>query len=197
MAVNKLMGFYELQSMSLPVIPWKEYSNEENFVEEYLWTVRSAVYQGDDLNLPRLVGAKADCAKMFAKKLSYEMKDNGIVIYYPYFVAKKSGTLEVRNNKLIIEAVESDLWNMVTFSERNITIQYIDNQEIIDGNSNFLSAEEKRSILSYVGEIKKKFRDDLVEGKSVLLEWSYAQNCNIDKKPVGDEYLVFYEVRTV
>ena len=54
--MNKLMGFYELKNMQLPSIPWAEYTGNEPFSEQLLWTVRSAVFHGDDLNLPRIVG---------------------------------------------------------------------------------------------------------------------------------------------
>lgn len=61
-------------------------------------------------------------SKKFADQLLKEMNNNGIVIYYPYFIANKSGTLEVRSDKVIIEAVKDDLWNLVTYSEREVTI---------------------------------------------------------------------------
>ena len=46
-------------------------------------------------------------------------------------------------------------------------------------------------------EIRKLFKDDLLEGKSALLEWSFAVSCDVNKNPAGDEYLVFYEARTI
>lgn len=49
--MNKLMGFLELKEMKLPSVPWKQYTGKENFEDRYLWTVRSAVYRGNDLNL--------------------------------------------------------------------------------------------------------------------------------------------------
>ena len=52
-------------------------------------------------------------------------------------------------------------------------------------------------ILLQVREVKRMFRDDLLQEKSVLLEWSFAYKCNGEKKKVGDRYLVFYEARTV
>lgn len=105
--------------------------------------------------------------------------------------------MEVRRNRIIIEAVKDDLWNMVTYSDRNVTIQYQNEKEEIDGDEKFLSEEEKHKILNAVKEIKRTFRDDLLEDKSVLLEWSFAQNCNKSKEPTGEEYIVFYEARTV
>lgn len=191
------MGFFELQSMNLPSIPWKEYTGQEKLEEDILWTIRSAVFKGDDLNLPRLVGANSKEAKDFANKLLVSLSGKGIVIFYPYFIANKSGTLEVRQNKVIIEAVKNDLWNMVTLSSRDVTIQIENSIEAIDGDGKFLEGREKEELLSTVKEIKKSFREDLLEGQSILLEWSFAQNCDLNKNPIGKEYLVFYEARTV
>ena len=126
------------------------------------------------------------------------MKDNGIVIYYPYFIAKKSGTLEVKSDKVIVEAVKDDLWNLVTYSDREVTIITDSNGDrVTSGNANFLKKKELDNLEKYVPEIRKLFREDLLEGKSALLEWSFAQSCDFEKEPTGEEYLVFYEARTV
>lgn len=196
--MNKLMGFLELKEMKLPSVPWKQYTGEEKFEDKYLWTVRSAVYRGNDLNLPRSVGESSKISKKFADQLLKEMNDNGIVIYYPYFIANKSGTLEVRRDKVIIEAVKKDLWNLVTYSDREVTIitDTEDNKSII-GNADFMSDKELNNLNKHIPEIRKLFRNDLLQGKSALLEWSFAQSCNSNKEPIGEEYLVFYEARTV
>lgn len=196
--MNKLMGFLELKEMKLPSVPWKQYTGEEKFEDKYLWTVRSAVYRGNDLNLPRSVGESSKISKKFADQLLKEMNDNGIVIYYPYFIANKSGTLEVRRDKVIIEAVKNDLWNLVTYSDREVTIitDTEDNKSII-GNADFMSDKELNNLNKHIPEIRKLFRNDLLQGKSALLEWSFAQSCNSNKEPIGEEYLVFYEARTV
>lgn len=196
--MNKLMGFLELKEMKLPSVPWKQYTGEEKFEDRYLWTVRSAVYRGNDLNLPRSVGESSKVSKKFADRLLKEMSGNGIVIYYPYFIANKSGTLEVRNDKVIIEAVKDDLWNLVTYSDREVTI-IIDkgNNKSIIGNTSFINNEEFDNLNKHIPEIRKLFRDDLLQGKSALLEWSFAQSCDANKEPIGEEYLVFYEARTI
>lgn len=191
------MGFYELKSMDLPSIPWKEYTGTEELTNDKLWTIRSAVFKGDDLNLPRMVGEIGEKAKDFANSLLKRLQDRGMVIYYPYFVANKSGTLNVFLNDIVIEAVKDDLWNLVTYSDREVTIRIEGSAEQIDGNKEFLSEDEKNEILKHVPEIRRLFRDELIEGKSILLEWSFAQDSSPDKKPIGDEYLVFYEARTV
>lgn len=195
--MNKLMGFLELKEMDLPSIPWKQYTGKERLDDECLWTIRSAVYRGNDLNLPRSVGKNAEESIKFANKLLYRMKDNGMVIYYPYFIAKKSGTLEIKRDSIVIEAVKEDLWNLVTYSDREVTIIIKDNEKKVIGNSNFLNFEEQSELLKYAPEIRKLFRDDLLQGQSVLLEWSYAHTCDKEKTILGDEYLVFYEARTI
>ena len=192
------MGFLESKDMKLPSVPWNQYTGKENFEDSYLWTVRSAVYRGNDLNLPRSIGESSKVSKKFADQLLKEMNNNGIVIYYPYFIANKSGTLEVRSDKVIIEAVKDDLWNLVTYSEREVTIiTDIDGNKSIIGNANFISNEELDSLSKHIPEIRKLFRNDLLQGKAALLEWSFAQSCNASKEPIGEKYLVFYEARTV
>lgn len=195
--MNKLLGFYELKESRLPAVDWREYSPGTVLREDLLWTVRTAVFSGEDLNLPRKVGVEADEAIQFADQSYYKLKDKGMVVYYPYFVADKSGTLQVSWNTNVIEAVKDDLWNLVTFSKRDITIQYIDGDEIIDGDESFLSVDEKQELLRCAGLAKHMFRDELLEGRTALLEWSYAYQSDKEHRPVGERRLVFYEARTI
>ena len=195
--MNKLLGLFDLKDSGLPTIPWKEYEERSVLDENILWSVRTAVHRGNDLNLPRFIGVTADEAVSFAKNTKNKYRENGMIIYYPYFIAEKSGTLNVFNNKVVIEAVKDDLWNMVTYLKRNVTIILENNKEENIGERNFLKSEEVEEITSYIGKVKMMYRDELIEGKSALLEWSYAYKCDINKNRIGDKYLVFYEARTV
>lgn len=195
--MNKLMGFFELKDMEIPSIPWKEYDESVSLDPSILWTIRSAVFQGDDLNLPRLVGKDSVESKLFADDLSKKIKGKGMVIYYPYFIAEKSGTLCIDAEREIIEAVKGDLWNFVSNGDREISIIHTNNEIKYIGNESFFSKTELNEILSNVYSIRKLFRDDLLEGKSVLLEWSYAYKSDKQKNKAGEKYLVFYEVRTI
>jgi len=195
--MNKLMGFYELKNSSLPTVKWQEYHEDSILDENLLWTVRTAVIKGDDLNLPRLVGENSFIAREFANKISRDINNKGIVIYYPYFIAQKSGTLNVFSDHTVIEAVNNDLWNLVTYSEREVTIIIDSGKASYDGNEEFLSMDELAEITSYIKDIRYRFKDFIFEGKSVLLEWSFAYNCDINKNKIGDKYLVFYEARIV
>ena len=125
----------------------------------------------------------AENATKFADNLLNKLGNNRMVIFYPYFIANKSGTLEVKRNSVIIESVKEDLWNLVTYSDHEVTIIYHDNQELeYMGNKNFLKTNEKEQLLKYVPEIRKLFKDDLLEGKSALLEWSFAVSCGFSGK---------------
>lgn len=195
--MNKLMGFFELKQSSLPSIPWQEYTGNNTFDETKLWTIRTAVLQGDDLNLPRYVGVTGSEAVKYAEELYEVFETEGMVIYYPFFIAEKSGTLNVFKDKVVVEAVKDDLWNLVTYSDREVTIIQTENECQILGNETFLSDEELNDILQYIPKIRLMFRDHLTEGESVLLEWSYAYDSDPDKNKMGNKYLVFYEARTL
>lgn len=191
------MGFYELKDMNIPSVPWRQYSSDTVLTPDILWTIRTAVYRGDDLNLPRQVGVNATTAKEFADKMLKTLDGRGMVIYYPYFIANKSGTLNVFSDRIVIEAVKDDLWNLVTFSDREVTIIIDTEGKKEIGNEGFLNEAQIENIKKNVAAVRRTFKDDLLEGKSALLEWSFANKCNINKQPVDDEFLVFYEARTV
>ena len=149
------------------------------------------------MNLPRAVGVTAQEATTFAEMLRSRLKDIGMVIYYPYFIANKSGTLNVYRDRIIIEAVPNDLWNLVTYSDRAVTYELSENGIKADGDRAFLTDSELKQITDRVPVIRRTFQDDLLTDKSILLEWSLAQKSNIAKKPVGEEFLIFYELRTI
>lgn len=195
--MNKLLGFYELKDSVLPTIPWKEFNKEVKLDSNILWTVRSAVYRGEDLNLPRAVGVNASEAYMFASELYDRMKNRGIVVYYPYFLAEKSGNINIFMDKIVIEAVKDDLWNLVTYSDRDVTIEVTDNDIVYNGDEKFFSEDELEELILNARKAKQMFREDLLEGKSAMLEWSFAYPSNLKKERDGEKYLVFYEARTV
>lgn len=199
--VNKYLGFYQLKAINIPTVPWKQFTTETELDEGLLWSVRVAVLDSNDLNLPRLIGARSEEACLKGRELLDRFSDRGLVIYYPYFIAEKSGVLEISSCRTVIEAVDKDLWNLVTHGRRDVTIVIASagKSEIAQyhGDPDFLSPEEMSEIKRYAAVIKGRFRGDLSEGRSVLAEWSFAYNTDIDKKPIGGRYLVFYELRTV
>ncbi|MCX7745566.1 MAG: hypothetical protein N2645_01565 [Clostridia bacterium] len=195
--MNKLEGFYELKKSGLPSVPWEKYDANTVFDEKILWTVRSAVLLGDDLNLPRKVGVNSYEAKEFADQLINNLGENGMVLFYPYFIADKSGVMEVSADRVVIEAVKDDLWNLVTNNKKDVTIIISEEDIFYDGNKDFLSNDEITKLLGYSTSVKRMFRSLIAEGKSIFLEWSFAYISDINKKPTGKKELVFYEIRSV
>ncbi len=195
--MNKLMGFYELKNISIPTVPWEKYDHGTVLDDNMLWTIRVAVKNGDDLSLPRAVGVTAKEAAEKASTFLEKYADSGIVIYYPYFIADKSGVIDIKNGKTVIEAVDKDLWNLVTHGRRDVTVILEDAETSYIGNRDFLSPGELNTLLDYVNRIRSYCRGVLSEGRSVIAEWSFAYNTDINHKPLGDKYLVFYELRSI
>lgn len=195
--MNKLMGFFELKSTGLPAVPWEEFTPETCLDDAVLWTVRVAVDSGGDLNLPRAVGVPAAEAMQKGREFLRVYASHGMVIYYPYFIADKSGVLSVETDRTIIEAVEKDLWNLVTHGRKDITLIISGDKQEIHGNSTFLTEEETAGLWKYAAILRGRYRDELCEGQSVLAEWSYAYRSDKGGFPVGSKFLVFYELRSV
>ncbi len=227
--MNKYMGFYELKGINMPTVPWRQFEAGTKLEPGLLWTVRTAVESGGDMSLPRAVGVTAAEAEEKGGQFLELYDGKGLVIYYPYFIAEKSGVLDIAGEKTVIEAVERDLWNLVTDGRRDVTVivrkdsPVMQNPSLIKetpriketslikdppadcgtcgisfaGNSSFLDKSELSELLKYASVIRGRFRGEISEGRSVIAEWSYAYNTDINHEPVGDRYLVFYELRSV
>ena len=200
--MNKYLGFYQLKALGLPAVPWRQFSEQTELDDRLLWTVRVAVIDSNDLNLPRFVGVGSMEAVAKGRELLDKYCGRGLVIYYPYFIAEKSGVLDISSSRTVIEAVDGDLWNLVTYGRKAVTIISANGLNSLDttefhGDSGFLSQAEIDEIRKYSALFRGRFREDLSEGKSVFAEWSFAYNTDVGKKPIGDRYLVFYELRTV
>lgn len=195
--MNKYIGFYELKKINLPTVQWRMFNYDTVLDPGLFWTVRVAVETGTDLNLPRFVGVSAHIAQQEGRKLIDRFGENGMVVYYPYFIAEKSGVIEVASNKLVIEVVDKDLWNLVSYGHKNLTIIQKDGCHRYEGDRNFLQLQELQELDRCASIIRRRFRGELAEGLSVLAEWSYAYNTDTGHQPSGSRYLVFYELRTI
>ena len=193
--MNKLQGFYELQKLGLLTVPWRKFEDETELDDKVLWTVRTAVYQGKDFDLPRAVGVTSAAAKQKYREYKRRLAAEDLIIYYPYFAAEKSGVIQIREKEMIIEACKQDLWNLVTYGHKDVTYFFDNGSVTSQGKSDFLSAAEIEELSGIKSLIRNRFCSPLSAGMSVMLEWSYAYHSNIHKEPVGERYLVFYECR--
>lgn len=218
--MNKYIGFYELKSINLPAVSWRRFTADIVLESNLLWTVRVALENGNDMHLPRAVGVPADEAVKKGMSFLEQYGENGMVIYYPYFIAEKSGVLDINSRRTVIEAVENDLWNLVTYGKKNVSIinpvektsrmqkynandaclpdtkPYTGGMEIF-GDAAFLNQEEIEELVKSASIIRGRFRDELNEGRTILAEWSYAYNTDTSHKPLGSKNLVFYELRGI
>jgi len=195
--MNKLEGFFELKTLLLPSVPWVRYTGQESFAIDTLWTVRSALAKGKDFNLPRKVGATAAEAKTFADELLKKLSPDDYIVYYPFFTADKSGTLEVSAARTLIEAVRGDLWNLLTHNLRDVTVIEENGKRTFYGDETFLTAAEIRELYSYAGYLRRKYASGYLLDSSLLLEWSYARESSVDGTPQGIRKLIFIEMRTI
>lgn len=195
--MNKLMGFFELKDSGLPSVPWKSFDEKVELDSSLLWTIRTALYSKEDINLPRVVGKTAEEAYDKALELYKRYGDSGMIIYYPYFIADKSGTLKIDREEMVIEAVDKDLWNLVTYNNKDVTIIKRKDETKYYGVRDFLSQDELDKLNLYAEKVRKKFRDYMNSGKTLLLEWSFAYYTDINEQPKGEKYLVFYEIREI
>jgi hypothetical protein len=197
--MNKLQGFYELHKMGIPAISWKQFTGNDTLDPALLWTVRVAVQNGFDFNLPRAVGVSAEEAVLKANHFSARLSPEDLVIYYPYFVAVKSGILEIQEDQTIIEAVDKDLWNLTTHGKRDLTI--VINRHTGEvakyGNADFLDDKETSELIYYAQKIRNSHRKYIFAMTSLLLEWHYALHTNANGDLIGEKYLVFTECKTV
>ncbi|HOB63973.1 MAG: hypothetical protein GX095_06085 [Clostridiales bacterium] len=195
--MNKLQGFWELKTLILPSVPWERYTGSQTLDKNKLWTVRVAVLKGNDFNLPRKVGVTADEAEAFARNLLKTLGKNDLVIYYPYFIAQKSGTLQVDYSRTVIEGVDKDLWNLLTHNRRDITVIQEKGETNIYGDKNFFAPEELEELFGAAEYIRRRYRSAFISDGPILLEWSYAQETDISRNPIGEPRLVFIEMKTV
>ena len=200
--MNKLFGFYELRRLGVPTVPWQEFREGVLLEPGRLWTVRMALREGPDWNLPRLVGACARRAEAFARELLARYGPSALVVYYPYFVAVTSGTLLLERQRTVVEAVRGDLWNLTTRGRAELTLAWSEPQQPGDprrlqGDDALLGPQERAELQRWARRVRAQSREFLEGGHGLLLEWSVARDAAPDGQPQGPEYLVFYEWRAV
>jgi hypothetical protein len=198
--MNKYMGFYEMKGIHLPIVPWHLFTQDTVLDNGLLWSVRVAVENSSDLNLPRAIGVNASEAMRQGCEFLGNYQGKGIVIYYPYFIAQKSGVLDIDCRRTVIEAVEKDLWNLVTYGRKNVSIivpfETTDENDVqYFGDRDFLGDGEINELLRHGSVLRGRFRGELSEDGSILAEWSYAYSTDMKHEPIGERYLVFYELR--
>lgn len=197
--MNKLFGFFELKEVPIPSIDWKEFKSGTVLDDSKLWTIRTAKVSGSDTSLPRMVGKSAKECMEFAENLLKRYGNNLFVVYYPFFGAVKSGTMLVGKDSTTIEATNEDLWNLVDHHIIDLSARVSSSGKIRVGvgDSSFFTEDEWRKLIRCSEKVRTYFNKAIRANELVLLEWSFAKDTDVVGNNVGEEYLVFYEAKTV
>lgn len=197
--MNKLFGFFELKEVPIPSIDWKEFKSGTVLDDSKLWTIRTAKVSGSDTSLPRMVGKSAKECMKFAEDLLKRYGNNLFVVYYPFFGAVKSGTMLVGKDSTTIEATNEDLWNLVDLHILDLSVRVSSSGKIRVGvgDSSFFTEDEWRQLIRCSEKVRTYFNKAIRANELVLLEWSFAKDTDVVGNNVGEEYLVFYEAKTV
>lgn len=197
--MNKLFGFFELKEVSIPSIDWKEFKIGTVLDDSKLWTIRTAKVSGSDTSLPRMVGRSAKECMEFSEDLLKRYGNNLFVVYYPFFGAVKSGTMLVGKDSTTIEATNEDLWNLVDHHILDLSARVSSSGKIRVGigDSSFFTEDEWKQLIRCSEKVRTYFNKAIRANELVLLEWSFAKDTDVVGNNVGEEYLVFYEAKTV
>lgn len=195
--MNKLEGLYELKSLQIPSVDWKLYTSDTVLDDRFLWTIRTAVFKGSDFCLPHSFGKDSKTSKEFADRTLRELGEKGIVIYYPYLIAEKSGILQFSKDRLIIEGVYGDLGELLSGKKADVTYIWTSGSCQSVGDKDFFNANDQELLLSNGDYLRRKYSLQLLLGEEIQLEFSFSYDSSVDGKRVGDRKLVFFEVRTL
>lgn len=191
--MNKLEGMYELKRNHLPTVDWKLFQEKTVLSETCAWTIRTAVFKGQDLYLPKLFGKSGQEAMIFGRRCLQEMKDKGIVFYYPYLEAKKSGVLQFDVSSIQLECVEGDLGRLLNGSTPDAAY-YWERKFLKEYGKEMLSAKEQDELLEWVFYCRRRYREIMKLGEKMQLEFSYVRDGNKENQ---QNRLIFFEMRTL
>lgn len=212
--MNKLEGLKALNKCRIPAIKWQEFTGVEQIGEgdpdeEKLWTVRVALKKGADLDLPKAIGVTVSEAQVFAEKMIQKLAEfsqkrglgdkasaSGMVVYYPHFVAKKSGILKITADRVEIVAVKDDLWNLKDESKIMARATFTDTHSEYSNKREFLEKGEISQLLRCAKQVRHEYKAELMEGTEIILEWSFIPVPDPDKKRRDDQKLLFHGMRT-
>ncbi len=195
--MNKLDGMYELRKANLPSVDWKEFRRGTILPDDYLWTIRTAVYKGQDIHLPRLFGKPAGVSMRFAEQCLEQMKGKGIIICYPYLQPEKSGVLQFDLRNVYLEGISGDVKKILDGDNPEVFYQWREAEFRTQGKSRLFSEQELMELYRYSQQCKRRYREILSDGSMMQLEFSYAYRVDRDHNKCEDTKLYFFEMRTI
>lgn|SRR3989338_6303873 len=97
-----------------------------------------------------------------------QAKKDYVIVVYPSWKLFKSGTLLIDKDRIVVEACRGSIDNLMRHGLCELRLTYDNRRRLINawGKLKFLSASEKKKILSAMGKVKKK---------GLILEWAVGQ----------------------
>jgi phosphohistidine swiveling domain-containing protein len=157
------------------------------------WTVRTCLVGGSpdmEYGLKRAVGIPAD--QVTNRLMEFHDYYNGlnltiVFVVYPYFLASKSGIIEIHHKEQIIEAVDGEQWRL---TEEGAPPEVWRHEGATVSVSKHLFARragQKNVVLTKTQVSKLSKCVSMIPDENVLLEWTFTP----------EEELFFYDMRSV
>ncbi len=197
--MNKYIGLLTLKEYRFPTINWKCFNQDTLLDASFLWTIRlAAYYDSNDFGLPCYLGMKSDDAICKGLDLyrSYDMSEY-IIMCYPYFVAIKSGTIDLRQDYDVIEVVFGNCTELTRNNNVDLTMIFKDNGYNTIGDDTILDEDEINLLYRYMKLAKYRFRDESLNGCIIILEWSFGYDVDANGIRKSENFLIFNEMRVI
>ncbi len=192
-----LQNCYILDHLELPTIPWKQCQTTMLLDDSILWTVKNEPFYGENGYIYGKIGVTAREAMEYITTQYQSLPKRRMLLYYPYYTASKSGTIDMNYDRIAIEAVEGKIENLKKKNRVDETLLFQDEDLEIFGEEKFLTRQETLEIIDYGSMLKKKFAGDLEYGRNILFYWSYVEETLRNMIPKGNPSLVFHQIKVL
>ncbi len=192
-----LQNSYILDYLDLPTIPWEQCRTTSTLDDSILWTVKNEPYTADQGKIYGRIGITSSEAKAYISSQYENLERKRMLIYYPYYTAVKSGTIDLSYDRIVLEAVEGKIENLKKNHRVNETIIFREESIEIFGDENFMTREETLSLIDYAKQLKTRTGKELEFGKNLIVYWSIVQETKRNMIPRDKSQLLFHQIKVL
>lgn len=192
-----MQNCYILDCLDLPTIPWKPCQTTKMLDDSILWTVKNEPFYKEEGKICGCIGVTAKEAMNYILSEYKNIEKRRILIYYPYYTAVKSGTIDLSYDRLVIEAVEGKIENLKKKHRVDETMIFYDDDIEIFGEEHFLTNSETLSLIDYTKALRKRCSHEIEFGKNILFYWSIVQETRRNMIPKEEQTLLFHQIKVL
>ncbi|MDO5520019.1 MAG: hypothetical protein Q4G58_05965 [bacterium] len=192
-----LQNSYILDYLDLPTIPWEQCYTTSTLDDSILWTVKNEPYGEKQGKIYGRIGITSNEAKAYISSEYKNLEHKRMLIYYPYYTATKSGTIDLSYDRIVIEAVEGKIENLKKKHRVNETIIFRDESIEIFGDEDYMTKEETLTLIDYAKQLKKRASTELEFGKNLIFYWSFVQETKRNMIPRDETRLLFHQIKVL